>query len=183
MPDLKPKAQKLNPYANQRFVVSWDGHAVAGVSKVGGLGQFTQVVNFREGGAASAARKSPGQTSFAPVTLERGVSFDLAFQQWASKIWYTPNSQSAAPGDASEANTSLKDFRKDIDIALFNEAGQKVLGYQLYRCWVSEFTATPELGANGNGIAIQRIVLQNDGWEQVGGNVPTAEPSFTVPTN
>jgi len=30
-----------------------------------------------------------------------------------------------------------QDFRKDIIIDMFNEAGQLVLSYKVFRCWVS----------------------------------------------
>jgi phage tail-like protein len=60
---------------------------VAGVSKVSALKRTTDVVEHREGGDPSTVRKSPGQTKFEAVTLERGVTHDPDFEQWAGKVW------------------------------------------------------------------------------------------------
>jgi phage tail-like protein len=148
---------RYDPYKDFKFRVMWDGKCVAGVSKVSGLTRTTEVVKHREGGAPSEARLSPGQTSYTAITLERGVTHDEEFEKWANKVWAYGN------GDGKEV--SLKDFRKDIIIELYNEAGQKVIAYKVFRCWVSEYTALPDLDANsGNTVAIQKIKLENEGW-------------------
>ena len=128
---FKVNATRYDPYKTFKFRVVWDGKTVAGVSKVTALTRTTQVTEHREGGAPSYKHKSPGQTSFAAITLERGVTHDLEFETWANKVWDYGNS----PKDGKEI--SLKDFRKDIVIELYNEAGQKVLAYKVYRRWVS----------------------------------------------
>jgi phage tail-like protein len=168
VPQFTTKADRIDPYKNFKFVVVWDGTPVAGVSRVGALTRSTQVVTHREGGDPHSSRKSPGQTDYGPITLERGVTHDTAFELWAKKVWYHANS------NAMGQELSLKDFRKDITIELYNEAGQKVIAYNVYRCWVSEYQAMPELDANGNAVAIQSITLQNEGWER---DVSVAEPT------
>ncbi|MFN8488145.1 MAG: phage tail protein [Caldilineaceae bacterium] len=158
---FKVNATRYDPYKTFKFRVVWDGKTVAGISKVSPLTRTTQVTEHREGGAPSYKHKSPGQTSFAAITLERGVTHDLEFENWANKVWNYGNS----PKDGKEV--SLKDFRKDIIIELYNEAGQKVLAYKVYRCWVSEYKALPDLDANAaNAVAIQSIKLENEGWER-----------------
>ncbi len=164
---------RLDPYKNLKFGVMWDGHYVAGVSKVSALKRTTETIEHREGGDPSTMRKSPGQTKYEPITLERGVTHDTEFEQWANKVW----NYGAGPG----AEVSLKDFRKDIIIDLFNEAGQKVLSYKVYRCWVSEYQALPELDANGNAVAIETLTLQNEGWERDYAVMEPEEPIFTEP--
>ncbi|MEJ8822310.1 phage tail protein [Variovorax humicola] len=161
---------RFDPYKNFKFRVKWDGRYVAGISKVGGLKKTTEVVKHREGGDPSTSRKSPGRTEFDAISLERGVTHDLEFEKWASKVW------SLGAGLGSEV--SLKDFRKDIIIELYNEAGQKVLAYRVYRCWVSEYQALPDLDANANAVAIQHIKLENEGWERDVAVVEPSEPSF-----
>jgi phage tail-like protein len=151
---------RFDPYKNFKFRVKWDGRYVAGVSKVSVLKRTTEVVEHRHGGDLSYTRKTPGQTKFEPITLERGVTHDREFELWANKIWY----YGAKPGEGAEM--ALKDFRKDIIIELMNEAGQVALAYKVYRAWVSEFTALPELDASANAVAIQALVLQNEGWER-----------------
>ena len=167
MAQFTVNATRLDPYKNFRFRVKWDGQYVAGVSKVGGLKRTTEVVKHRDGGDFSSSRKSPGRTEFDAITLERGVTHDLAFEQWANKVW-----------DYQTPGTSLADFRKDIILDFFNEAGQKVISYKIYRCWVSEYQAVPDLDANANAVAIQHIRLENEGWERDDAVTEPAEASF-----
>jgi phage tail-like protein len=173
MAQFSVNAQRFDPYKNFKFRIKWDGKFVAGVSKVGALKRTTEVVDHRVGGDPSNVRKSPGQTSFEPITLERGVTHDLEFQQWANKVWH----QGAGLG----MQLSLKDFRKDITIEVYNEAGQLAIAYNVYRCWVSEYQALPELDASANAVAIETLTLQNEGWEIDTAVTEPAEPTFTVP--
>jgi phage tail-like protein len=149
---------RFDPYKNFKFRIKWDGKYVAGLSKMSALRRTTEVVKHREGGDPSSSRKSPGRTEFDAITLERGVSHDLEFETWANKVWKF--------GAGLGAEVSLRDFRKDITIEVYNEAGQLALAYHVFRCWVSEYVALPELDANANAIAIQSIKLENEGWER-----------------
>lgn len=165
---------RFDPYKNFKFKVKWDGKYVAGVSKVSALSRSTQVIEHREGGDPSSTRKSPGQTKYEAITLERGVTHDPEFEQWANKVW----------NYGSVGNeVSLKDFRKDIILEVYNEAGQKALGYKIYRCWVSDFKAVADLDAKGNDILIQSIKLENEGWERDLEVTEPTEPSFTEPAS
>jgi phage tail-like protein len=162
--------RRFDPYKNFKFRLKWDGRYVAGVSKVGALKRTTEVVKHREGGDPSTTRKSPGRTDYEPITLERGITHDLDFEQWANKVWTVH----AGLG----AEVSLKDFRKDITIEMYNEAGQLVIAYNVFRCWVSEYQAAPDLDANANAVAIQHIKLENEGWERDIAVTEPAEPSL-----
>jgi phage tail-like protein len=173
MAEFTVNAQRFDPYKNFKFRVKWDGKYVAGISKVSPLIRRTEVVKHREGGDPSSSRKSPGRTEYEAITLERGVTHDVAFEQWANKVW------NYGAGLGSEV--SLKDFRKDITLELYNEAGQKVMAYNIFRCWVSEYEALPDLDANGAAVAIQHIKLENEGWERDPSVTEPTEPSFTNP--
>lgn len=164
---------RLDPYKNFKFRVKWDGRYVAGVSKVSVLKRTTEVVKHRDGGDASSSRKSPGRNEYDAITLDRGVTHDVAFEQWANKVWNY--------GAGLGMEVSLADFRKDIIIEMYNEAGQLAIAYKVYRCWVSEFQALPDLDANANAIAIQHIKLENEGWERDTSVTEPKEPSFTQP--
>jgi phage tail-like protein len=164
---------RFDPYKNFKFRVKWDGRYVAGVSKCGALKRTTDVVEHREGGDPSTSRKSPARTKYEAITLERGVTHDTEFEKWANKVW----DYGSGPG----VEISLADFRKDIIIDLFNEAGQKVISYKVYRCWVSDFQALPDLDANAGAVAIQHIKLENEGWERDLDTTEPTEPAFTVP--
>jgi phage tail-like protein len=173
-PQINANATRYDPYKNYRFKVKWDGDYVAGFSKVGVLKRSTEVAH-RAGGDPSLVRLSPGQSTYDPITLEQGVTHDVTFEQWANKNWDYHNSIGTDP------DVSLKDFRKDITIELYNESGQKVLGYNVYRCWVSEFQALPELDGSGSAVAIQTLKLENEGWERDTGVTEPTETSFTLP--
>jgi phage tail-like protein len=164
---------RFDPYKNFKFRVRWDGRYVAGVSKVSALRRTTEVVSHREGGDPSSSRKSPGRTEFEAVTLERGVTHDVEFEQWANKVWNF--------GAGLGAETSLRDLRKDLIIEMYNEAGQLAIAYRVFRCWVSEFQAVPELDANANAVAIQTLKLEKEGWERDVDVTEPAEPTFTEP--
>ena len=173
MAEFSVNATRFDPYKNFKFRVKWDGKYVAGISKVGALKRTTEVVKHREGGDPSSTRKSPGRTEYDAITLERGVTHDVAFEQWANKVWNY--------GAGLGQEVSLKDFRKDIILELYNEAGQKVIAYKIYRCWVSEFQAMPDLDSNANAVAIQHLKLENEGWERDTAVVEPTEPTFTAP--
>lgn len=174
MAQFSVNAQRFDPYKNFKFRVKWDGRYVAGVSKVSALKRMTEVVKHREGGDPSSSRKSPGRTEYEAVTLERGVTHDPDFEKWANKIWNY--------GSGLGSEVSLKDFRKDMILEVYNEAGQLAIAYKLYRCWVSEYQAMPELDANANAIAIQTLKLETEGWERDYEVTEPTEPTFTEPT-
>jgi phage tail-like protein len=173
MAQFTVNAQRFDPYKNFKFRVKWDGRYVAGVSKVGALRRTTEVVPHREGGDPSSDRKTPGRTNYEAVTLERGVTHDTEFEKWANKVWNF--------GSGLGAEASLKDFRKDIIIDFYNEAGQLAISYKVFRCWVSEYQSLPELDANANAVAIQTLKLENEGWERDYEVTEPAEPSFVEP--
>jgi phage tail-like protein len=170
MAEFSVNPRRFDPYKNFKFRVRWDGRYVAGISKVGALKRTTEVVEHRVGGDASTSRKSPGRSKFEPIMLERGVTHDLEFENWANKVWNF--------GAGLGAESSLADFRKDIIIEMYNEAGQLVIAYQVFRCWVSEFQAVPELDSNANAIAIQSIKLENEGWIRDAEVQEPAEPTI-----
>jgi phage tail-like protein len=173
MAQFAVNAQRFDPYKNFKFRVKWDGRYVAGVSKVGALKRSTELVEHREGGDPSTSRKSPGRTKFEAITLERGVTHDTEFEKWANKVWNF--------GSGLGAEVSLKDFRKELIIEVYNEAGQLALAYKVFRCWVSDFQALPDLDANANAVAIQSIKLENEGWERDYDVTEPAEIQFTEP--
>jgi phage tail-like protein len=153
------KTKRRDPFKNFRFRVKFSDTPdyILGVSKVTGFKRTTEVVKHRAGGDPATSTKLPGRTEYDPITLERGVTNDKVFEQWANRVWSFRNS-----GGGLE--TSLKDFRRDITVDVFNEAGQKVQSYQVYNCWVSEWQPVSDLDANANAVAIQHIRLETEGW-------------------
>jgi phage tail-like protein len=156
MPEFTVNPQRVDPYKGFKFRVKWDGKYVAGVSRVSGLRRFSEVVLHREGGGPSTDHKAPGRTEFDPITLERGVTHDPAFEDWVSKVW--------AFGATQGHEVALKDFRKEVRIELYNEAGQEVKAWNVFRCWPSAYQALSDLDADSDAVAIESLTLQNEGW-------------------
>lgn len=160
MPGIKPfsvNTNRFEPYSTSRFLVFFDKSTtpVAGVSKVTGLKRSTDPIEYKEGGNP-LSRRGLGRTKYEAITLERGITHDSAFEDWAN-----------APQvlDTGAAKASLKDLRKTIRIVLLNERGQPVHAYTVWRCWVSEYQALPDLDAGTNAVAIEHIKLEHEGWE------------------
>src|SRR6516225_8550773 len=157
---------RFDPYKNFKFRVKWDGRYVAGVSKVSMLKRTTEVAKHREANDPSTARHMPTTTSFEPISLERGVTHDPEFESWANLI-YNPG---------AGGTISLKNFRKDIIVELLNENGVVAKSYNVFRCWVSEYHALPDLDANANAVAIEMLKLENEGWDR---DLAVTEPQQT----
>jgi phage tail-like protein len=168
-------ARRYNPYKNFKFLIKFgtSTEPVAGVSKMTALKRTTEVVKHREGGDPSTSRKMPGRTEYEPITLERGVTHDKAFEQWANKVWFREGGLSK--------EVSLKDFRQDITIEVLNEAGTVAVRYFVYSAWVSEFQALPDLDANANAVAIEHIKIEHQGWKRDDDLKEPDETSFTEP--
>jgi phage tail-like protein len=154
MPKFTVNTTRFDPYLGFKFKLKWDGQYVAGLNKCSALKRTTEVVTWYEGGDPSGPHLSPGKSKHDAVTLEAGVTQDRTFEEWANKV---NNFQ-------GEAAMSLATFRKDITIEVYNLQGQKVLAYNVFRCWVSEYQALPQLDAGGNAVMIATLKLENEGW-------------------
>ena len=161
-------AHRLDPYKNYKFRIIWDGRPVLGVSKVGALKRTTQVVNYRSGGENSTDHKSPGRTTYDGLTMERGITHDPEFEKWANLVH--PYS-----GDTA---MDLVNYKKELTLEVMNEKGHVAKRYFLHNCWVSEFTALPDLDANANAVAIENIKIELEGWER---DEQTKEPDEKSP--
>lgn len=154
MPRFTVNTTRFDPYLGYKFKIIIDGQPVAAVNKCSALKRTTEVTPWYEGGDSSGPRQIPGKTKYDPITLEAGVTHDTTFEEWANKV---NNFQ----GDAA---MSLATFRKNITIEVYNHQGQKVLAYNVFRCWVSEYQSLPQLDAGGNAVMITTIKLENEGW-------------------
>ena len=166
-------------YKTFKFLIKYDGKYVAGITKVSGLKIIPALAEHFPGYAPDATFFAPGQDDYEAITLERGVTYDEEFEQWANKLCDYSNTTKS--DDNSRQNISLKDFRKNITIELYNEAGQKVTAYNVFNCWVSEFIAFQERDSNGKSVVIQSMTLQNEGWKRESDVKAPVEPEYTLP--
>ena len=160
---FEKNAHRFDPYKNFKFRVLWDNKTVLGISKVSALKRTTEVVKHRDGGDNSTDHKSPGRTTYDAVSLERGLTHDPEFERWANKVHPY----------AGDTAMDLVGYKKNLTLEMMNEKGHVVYRYFLYNCWVSEYTAIPELNANANAVAIEMLKLELEGWDR---DVATVEP-------
>jgi phage tail-like protein len=159
-------ANRVDPYKTFKFRVKWDGKVVLGVSKVSALKRTTEVVKHRDGGDNSTDHKSPGRTTYDGITMERGLTHDPEFEKWANLVH-------AYAGDAA---MDLANYKKELTLEMMNEKGHVVYRYFLHACWVSEFTALPEMNSNANALAIESLKIELEGWNR---DPDTKEPKET----
>ena len=149
---------RFDPYKAYAFLVYFGASTtpVAGVSKVSGLKRSSDVIEYKEGGNAIIL-KGLSRTKYEAITLERGITHDTDFEDWAN---------AAQVLDRGAPSTSLKNLRQEIRIDFLNEERQAVLRFFVHRCWVSEYQALPDLDAGSNAVAIEHIKVENEGWER-----------------
>ncbi|MFL5912226.1 MAG: phage tail protein [Gaiellaceae bacterium] len=162
----------VNPYLTYNFLVKWDGQPVAAVTHVSGLTRRTQVVSFHAGGQPQTAFKIPAQTDYEPVRLSRGITIDTAFEDWANYVWNYPNTQKLG------SEMDLTNFRKPMQVELYNQAGVVVLRYNLYNCWPSEYTALPDLDSEANAVALASMTIEHEGWDRDASVTAPAQPGY-----
>lgn len=156
-PLFPANAHRFDPYRTFKFQVLIDGQLVAGLKKMGALKRKTEAIKWRTAGDPSRERLLPGGTSYEPIVLEQGLTQDPVFEAWANLV-------NSIQGDAA---MSLKNFRKNIVLNVLNLQGQVAISYKIYRAWVSDYQAVPDLDAQAmNAVGIQSITLQHEGWER-----------------
>jgi phage tail-like protein len=162
----------VNPYLTYNFLVKWDGNPVAAVTHVSGLSRRTQVVSFHAGGQPQSAFKIPGQTDYEPVRLSRGITTDTAFEDWATLMWTYPNTQQLG------SEMDLANFRKPMQIEMYNQAGVLVIRYNLYNCWPSEYSPLPDLDSEANAVALASMTIEHEGWDRDKTVTAPAQPGY-----
>src|SRR5215469_12734293 len=94
---------RFDPYKSYRFLVYFglSTSPVAAVSKVSALKRSSDVIEYKDGGSPIIL-KGLGRTKYEPITLERGLTQDLDFAEWAN---------AAQVLDKGSPSTSLKNLR------------------------------------------------------------------------
>lgn len=168
--ELPGDMNRRDPYTPFMFRVKWSDKVVAAFSKVSGLARTSQTVTYRTGDSPASPHRLPGQAAYEAITLERGVTHDPEFETWANRA--------LMPGTESGGQSaSSVDFRRDLTIELYSEAGQKVVAYTVYGCWVSSYTGMPDRDG-GNAVMIESMTIQNEGWMRDPGVAGPSAPSF-----
>ena len=142
------KAQRFDPYRNFKLKVKINNEIVAGLSKMSALKKTTEGIDWYEAGDNFNPRRLPGKTKYEPITLEKGMTEDKVFEDWANLV-------NKYQGNA----ISPDNFRKNIQILVCDMNGIPKITFNVFDCWVSEFQAVPDMDVTQNGVSIQTIKL------------------------
>lgn len=165
MAQFTVNAHRFDPYRTFKFQVVIEGTPVAGLRKMTALKRKTEPVKWRAAGDPSFERIMPGGTTWEPVTLEQGLTHDTNFEEWANLAFNI----------TGDGGMSLRRYRRDLVINVLNLNGQVAIAYKLFRAWVSDYQALPDLDAGTmNAVGIQSITLQHEGWQR---DEAVAEPA------
>ena len=148
-------AQRLDPYKNFKFRLKSDGRYVYGGNQATGLTISPVTANYRSGGDPSTAHKSPGRSKYEAITLERGVTFDQGFHNWASQV--------SGHGAKVRSGAPSASLRKDIFLEEYDDSGRWKTSYKVISSWVSGYKALPDLSSNSNSVAIQHMEIEHEG--------------------
>ena len=124
--------------------------------------RFDPYRNFKfriswDGRCVAGASKMSGFDRKA-ITLERGITHDPEFERWTHGL---------EAFDADPARElSMEEIRRDLIVEVCDESGTPALAYRIRRCWVSEYQSVPDLDANANAVTLEKLTLQNGGWER-----------------
>ncbi|WP_260739195.1 phage tail protein [Tunturiibacter lichenicola] len=139
------------PFENRRFLVVADNAAIPGISNVSSLQWTADLITLTEGGSPVSISE-PGKIKYQPLTIEREVSFDPFFEDWAQLVARHGSQQGS--------------IFKDLIIKIFDPAEQLVVSYNVYRCWPITFEAFSTLDVDGHVMLQERLVLIYQSFER-----------------
>lgn len=157
------RASRFDPYRTFKFRVRFGDTTVAGVTKVSALTRTVTPTELKEAGDLLSPRNSPGAVRYDDVVLEKGLSMDNAFEDWANAVVQLQ----ADPGSTSGFKRTVYIDVYDLNGNPQDRKSQPITSYKLNRAWITKYTALPELDASGGGFGIQSVTLRHEGWERV----------------
>jgi phage tail-like protein len=158
---FRGNTHRSDPYKNFNFRVKLDGTTIPGTVRVSPLGCKADVTEYRDGGDPNTVHHLPGRIHYDAITLEREVTPDTAFEQWAGQV------RQLTPG-SGQAGTS---YLKNIRLELLDAAGRVVLAYDAYQCWPSGYRVLLGLDSTVRGMVTEELTLSCEGWQRDAGVV------------
>lgn len=129
-----------------RFYVEMDKTLIASFKECQGMGVTIKKENYFEGGVNDQQRVILGQAEFSDVTLKHGMSEDSSFWDWINCI----------------LDPSQKIERRNVNILMFNQAGQRVWCWTLIGA-VPIRWQSPSLQADSTQVAVEELTLACEG--------------------
>jgi phage tail-like protein len=157
-----------------------------GFTSVSGMAVSTDSIPYREGGYNTTVHQIPGQTAFAPLTLQRGVILGTDENwKWMRQLFQTVQ--------GTVTRSATENFRVDIDIDVLSHPlastatagrGGNTDGYtdhismrfKVYNAWITSL-AYSDLNAGDNAILVEQMSLTHEGFEVVWGKDLTVQGS------
>ena len=142
-----PVAERKDPYPSFMFLVEIQGLIVGGFSEVARLQAETETEEIREGGVNDYVHKLPKITKYPNITLKRGITDSDALWNWHQDV------------------VNGKFERKSGFIILLDSEGNEKWRWSFERAYPVQWTG-PELGADGNTVAVESIELAHNGLKK-----------------
>ena len=178
----------MKPHNIQNGNVNY-GNVAMGFTSVSGLSVTTDSIPYREGGYNTTVHQIPGQTTFSPITLQRGVTLGpTSKNNWESmkKLFRT------VQGTGGVVNTT-DNFRMDLEIQVLSHPipGQGsndttatsaddhiAMRFNVYNAWITSL-AYSDLNAGDNAILVEQMSMVHEGFDlNWAENLSTTAPSF-----
>jgi phage tail-like protein len=187
-----------DPIRNFRFLVTFkqqtgastatkalaSNTAVMGFTSVSGMAVTTDSIPYREGGYNTTVHQIPGQTTFAPITLQRGLILGTNKNwNWMREMFATVQGGAGSRGVADN-------FRCDLEIAVLSHpipgVGSEGAGdltpptdhvamrFKVYNTWPTS-VAYSDLNAGDNALFVEQMTLVHEGFDVNFGTALTAE--------
>lgn len=156
---FRGNTHRFDPYKNFKFRVKFDGTSIPGVVRVSPLGWKADVTEHRDGADPNTVHHLPGRIHYEAITLEREITQDTAFEDWADQV------RQLSPGTGQRGAS----YRKNIRVEMLDAAGQVVLAYDAYQCWPSGYRVLAGLDAAERGRVREELTLSCEGWQRDGG--------------
>jgi phage tail-like protein len=143
-----PGRREHDTAVGHSFGLELDGVRATMLTEVSGLGWEREVIEVREGGDPDATtRRLPGRMKPGEVTLTRGLTTDLSFEQWMRD-----------PVPVGRP-------RPAVSVALFDRQGRAVARFHLENAWPSKLEVTG-LRSGGTEVAVETLTLVHEGLER-----------------
>ena len=175
-----------DPLRNFRFLVTFKALPTAsaattalqnsvtfGFTSVSGMAVTTDSIPYREGGYNTTVHQIPGQTTFAPITLQRGVILGTNQNyEWMRNLFATVQG-------GGTTRSVAQNFRCDLEIAVLSHpipsAGETAqnspsstdhvaMRFNVYNCWPTS-VAYSDLNAGDNALLVEQMTLVHEGFD------------------
>jgi phage tail-like protein len=172
-----------DPLRNFRFLVTFQPHgefannslgltqATIGFTSVSGLSVATDSIPYREGGYNTTVHQIPGQTTFTPITLQRGVILGTN-QNWE---WMRNLFATVAAGGSTRS--IAQNFRCNLEVQVLSHpipsAGEEdnssatdhvAMRFEVYNAWPTS-VAYSDLNAGDNALFVEQMTLVHEGFD------------------